>query len=57
MTAKSRFRGSFTALITPFKNGELDEKVFRDHVEWQIAEGTQGARSGGHHRREPDAVA
>src|SRR6478736_5496216 len=42
MTAKTRFRGSFTALVTPFKNGGLDEKVFRDLVEWQIAEGTNG---------------
>ncbi len=42
MAAKSNFRGSFTALITPFKNGSLDEKAFRGLVEWQIAEGTQG---------------
>jgi 4-hydroxy-tetrahydrodipicolinate synthase len=38
----ARFRGSFTALVTPFKNGTLDEKAFRDLVEWQIAEGTRG---------------
>jgi 4-hydroxy-tetrahydrodipicolinate synthase len=42
MTAKTSFRGSFTALLTPFKNGSLDEKAFRDLVEWQIAEGTNG---------------
>src|SRR5215813_8410649 len=42
MTAKTSFRGSFTALVTPFKNGSLDEKSFRDIVEWQISEGTQG---------------
>ena len=42
MTAKTLFRGSFTALITPFKNGSLDEKAFRDLVDWQIAEGTNG---------------
>jgi 4-hydroxy-tetrahydrodipicolinate synthase len=42
MTAKTRFRGSFTALVTPFKNGSLDEKGFRDLVEWQISEGTKG---------------
>ncbi len=42
MTAKTSFRGSFTALITPFKNGSLDEKTFRDLVDWQIAEGTNG---------------
>jgi 4-hydroxy-tetrahydrodipicolinate synthase len=39
---KKKFRGSFTALITPFKNGELDEDAFRKHVEWQISEGTRG---------------
>jgi 4-hydroxy-tetrahydrodipicolinate synthase len=42
MTAKTSFRGSFTALVTPFKNGSVDEKAFRDLVEWQIAEGTKG---------------
>ena len=42
MTAKTKFRGSFTALVTPFKNGSVDEKAFRDLVEWQIAEGTKG---------------
>src|SRR5262245_60040624 len=42
MTAKTSFRGSFTALVTPFKNGELDEKAFRALVGWQIAEGTHG---------------
>jgi 4-hydroxy-tetrahydrodipicolinate synthase len=42
MAAKTSFRGSFTALVTPFKNGSLDEKAFRDLVEWQIAEGTNG---------------
>jgi 4-hydroxy-tetrahydrodipicolinate synthase len=42
MIAKTRFRGSFTALVTPFKNGSLDEKGFRDLVEWQISEGTNG---------------
>jgi 4-hydroxy-tetrahydrodipicolinate synthase len=42
MTARTKFRGSFTALVTPFKNGSVDEKAFRDIVEWQIAEGTNG---------------
>lgn len=41
-SAASRFRGSFTALVTPFKDGKLDEKAFRDLVDWQIAEGTHG---------------
>ena len=36
------FTGSFTALITPFRNGDLDEPGFRRLVEWQIGEGTHG---------------
>src|SRR5271157_5535760 len=42
MGAKTSFRGSFTALVTPFKNGSLDEAAFRALVEWQIGEGTNG---------------
>jgi len=42
MTAKTNFRGSFTALVTPFKNGSVDERAFRELVDWQIAEGTNG---------------
>jgi len=29
-------------MVTPFKNGGLDERAFRDLVDWQIAEGTDG---------------
>lgn len=36
------FSGSFTALITPFRNGEVDEKAFQEFVDWQIQEGTNG---------------
>ena len=36
------FKGSFTALITPFKDGALDEAAFERLIEWQIAEGTHG---------------
>ncbi len=42
MAAKTNFRGSFTALVTPFKNGSVDEQAFRGLVEWQITEGTNG---------------
>jgi 4-hydroxy-tetrahydrodipicolinate synthase len=42
MTAKTSFKGSFTALVTPFSNGSLDERSFRSLVDWQIAEGTNG---------------
>ena len=36
------FRGSLVALITPFKNGRVDEKAFQSFVEWQVKEGTHG---------------
>ena len=36
------FKGSFTALITPFHDGALDEDAFRKLVEFQIREGTHG---------------
>jgi 4-hydroxy-tetrahydrodipicolinate synthase len=42
MAGKSDFRGSYTALVTPFKNGALDEAAFRGLVNWQIEEGAHG---------------
>ena len=36
------FKGVYTALITPFKNGKVDERAFQDFVEWQITEGING---------------
>ena len=36
------FTGSLVALITPFKNGAVDEKGFEKFVAWQIKEGTDG---------------
>jgi 4-hydroxy-tetrahydrodipicolinate synthase len=42
MEARTNFRGSFTALVTPFKNGVVDERAFRGLVAWQIDEGTNG---------------
>ncbi len=36
------FKGSYTALVTPFKNGQLDEHSFRKFVSWQIEQGTHG---------------
>ncbi|MBI5185281.1 MAG: 4-hydroxy-tetrahydrodipicolinate synthase [Nitrospinae bacterium] len=36
------FKGSFTALITPFKNGGIDEKSLRGLIEFQIEGGTAG---------------
>tara|TARA_R110002110_G_scaffold1284_2_gene5254 strand:+ start:3041 stop:3913 length:873 start_codon:yes stop_codon:yes gene_type:complete len=34
------FSGSICALITPFRDGNIDEDAFRGLVDWQIAEGT-----------------
>ncbi|PWC52815.1 4-hydroxy-tetrahydrodipicolinate synthase [Azospirillum sp. TSO22-1] len=34
------FHGSIVALLTPFKNGKVDEAAFQSFVEWQVAEGT-----------------
>jgi 4-hydroxy-tetrahydrodipicolinate synthase len=42
MTVKTSFRGSFTALVTPFSNGSVDEQAFRGMIDWQIVEGTDG---------------
>jgi len=42
MTARTSFKGSFTALVTPFKNGSVDEEAYRGLIDWQLAEGTNG---------------
>lgn len=39
---RDRIKGSITALITPFKDGKVDEAAYRNLINWQIAEGTQG---------------
>lgn len=36
------FRGAITALVTPFKNGQVDEQALRDLIEFQIANGIDG---------------
>ena len=36
------FKGSITALITPFQDGKVDERAFQRLVEWQIDQGTHG---------------
>jgi len=37
------FKGSYTALVTPFtENGKVDEQTFRDFIDWQIDEGSDG---------------
>jgi 4-hydroxy-tetrahydrodipicolinate synthase len=36
------FQGSFVALITPFRGGEVDEDAVRRMVQWHIRQGTDG---------------
>lgn len=36
------FHGVMTALVTPFKNGQIDEDAFRGHIERQIEAGVDG---------------
>lgn len=36
------FRGSIVALVTPFRDGAIDEKSLQELIEWHIAEGTSG---------------
>lgn len=42
MGKKAAFRGSLTALVTPFRAGQFDEPAFRALVDWQITNGTHG---------------
>jgi len=34
------FRGSIVAIVTPFRNGKVDEKALGNLIEWHIKEGT-----------------
>ncbi len=36
------FSGSLVAIVTPFKNGKVDERALGDLIEWQINNGTNG---------------
>lgn len=36
------FGGLFTAMITPFRDGKVDEEALQSFVEWQVAEGVHG---------------
>lgn len=40
MTSRFPFKGSIPALVTPFRDGALDEAAFRAHVDWQIESGS-----------------
>src|SRR5262245_52387390 len=37
-----RFQGSIVALITPFRNGQVDEPKLRELVEFHVKQGTDG---------------
>lgn len=41
-SSKPLFFGSIPALITPFRNGKVDDKAFQSLVEWQINQGSHG---------------
>jgi 4-hydroxy-tetrahydrodipicolinate synthase len=41
-SVRERIKGSIPALITPMKNGKVDEVAFRKFVSWQIEQGSQG---------------
>ncbi|MBN2179408.1 MAG: 4-hydroxy-tetrahydrodipicolinate synthase [Deltaproteobacteria bacterium] len=36
------FKGAIVAIVTPFKNGEVDEEALRELIEFQIESGTDG---------------
>lgn len=36
------FKGSITALVTPFENGKVAEKAFQSFVNWQVEQGIHG---------------
>ncbi|MBI1962409.1 MAG: dihydrodipicolinate synthase family protein, partial [Candidatus Rokubacteria bacterium] len=38
----AKFQGSFVAMVTPFKNGTVDETKVRELVEFHVAHGTDG---------------
>ena len=36
------FSGVMTAIVTPFRDGKVDEEAFRRLIDWQIEEGVNG---------------
>lgn len=36
------FTGSIPALVTPMRDGHVDEEAFRSFIEWQVQEGSHG---------------
>jgi 4-hydroxy-tetrahydrodipicolinate synthase len=42
ITSSHIYSGCFTALITPFRDGKIDEKAFEALIDWQVREGISG---------------
>ena len=42
MEKRAKFHGSMPALVTPFKEGKIDEPAYRGLIDWQIASGSHG---------------
>lgn len=42
MELKTKLKGSIVALVTPFKDGKIDEESFRNLIRWHLKEGTHG---------------
>ena len=36
------FTGALSAIVTPFRDGTVDEAALRELIEWQISSGVQG---------------
>jgi 4-hydroxy-tetrahydrodipicolinate synthase len=42
MDKRAKFHGSMPALVTPFKDGQIDEQAYRALIDWQITSGSHG---------------
>ena len=42
MPERAKFHGSMPALVTPFKDGAIDEQAYRSLIDWQITSGSHG---------------
>ncbi len=42
MEKRAKFHGSMPALVTPFKDGAIDEHAYRGLIDWQITSGSHG---------------
>ena len=46
------FKGAFTALVTPFSDGQIDTQALRDHVDFQIEKEAESSIGRIQYRRE-----